>query len=167
MDSGNFIPEVNRIRLCVLNYYIHPDLELGKRETSIQVGHLVKNMGLENGIDAICSALTEARLLDGLPEPSLTGPSQSSSTVITYRLSSTNTQQPISPPTNLILYGPPGTGKTHATTFEAVRLCIGDEAAEPLQKHRHVLLDTYRRLKKERRIDFVTFPPIFLVRRIR
>lgn len=59
--------------------------------------------------------------------------------------------------TNLILYGPPGTGKTYETAWEAVRLCLGDDAAEPLRDDRKALMGEYRRLLGEGRIVFVTF----------
>lgn len=58
---------------------------------------------------------------------------------------------------NLILYGPPGTGKTYRTAWEAVRLCIGDEAAARLKDDRDALMTEYRRLANEGRIEFVTF----------
>ena len=54
--------------------------------------------------------------------------------------------------TNLILYGPPGTGKTYATAWEAVRLCLGEAAAEPLRNDRDTLMAEYRRLAGEGRI---------------
>ena len=56
------------------------------------------------------------------------------------------------PPTNLILYGPPGTGKTFHTAEEAVRLC-----GEPVPVDREALMQTYRKLRAEQRIEFVTF----------
>lgn len=59
--------------------------------------------------------------------------------------------------TNLILYGPPGTGKTYETAWQAVRLCLGDDAAEPLCDDRKALMAAYRRLQDEGRIAFVTF----------
>ncbi|TMM44977.1 AAA family ATPase [Qipengyuania marisflavi] len=55
-------------------------------------------------------------------------------------------------PTNLILYGPPGTGKTYQTMEVAVRLCGELPAQDRLQLHQQ-----YGRLRKERRIEFVTF----------
>lgn len=63
------------------------------------------------------------------------------------------------PPTNLILYGPPGTGKTYATAVEAVRLCEGKRADDPLfaSDSRDALMDTYRALVRRGRIAFVTF----------
>lgn len=62
-------------------------------------------------------------------------------------------------PTNLILFGPPGTGKTFATAAEAVRLCLGEAAAEPLiaPGNRTALMSEYQRLCDEGRIEFVTF----------
>ncbi len=61
--------------------------------------------------------------------------------------------------TNLILYGPPGTGKTYQTAWEAVRLCLGEEAAAALTDdgRRDALMTEYRRLVDEGRIEFVTF----------
>lgn len=55
-------------------------------------------------------------------------------------------------PTNMILYGPPGTGKTYRTMEKAVELCGEVPAAE-----RNELRDQYDRLRKEKRIEFVTF----------
>ena len=55
-------------------------------------------------------------------------------------------------PTNLILYGPPGTGKTFHTMEVAVRLCGENPAQE-----REDLREQYERLRKEKRIEFVTF----------
>lgn len=55
-------------------------------------------------------------------------------------------------PTNLILYGPPGTGKTYATAREAVRLC-----GEVVPEDRHELMERYRTLSQQGRIEFVTF----------
>ena len=55
-------------------------------------------------------------------------------------------------PTNMILYGPPGTGKTYRTMEKAVELCGEVPAAE-----RTELRDQYDRLRKEKRIEFVTF----------
>ena len=55
-------------------------------------------------------------------------------------------------PRNLILYGPPGTGKTHATAVEALRLC-----GEQVPEDRAEIMELYRRLCAEKRIDFVTF----------
>lgn len=55
-------------------------------------------------------------------------------------------------PTNLILYGPPGTGKTYRTMEVAVRYC-----GETPETHREMLREQYDRLRKEKRIEFVTF----------
>lgn len=60
------------------------------------------------------------------------------------------------PSTNLILYGPPGTGKTYATAWEAVKICLGAEAA-PLENDRPALMAAYKRLCDEGRIEFTTF----------
>lgn len=55
-------------------------------------------------------------------------------------------------PTNLILYGPPGTGKTYRTMEVAARYCgeIPSQDREELRKQ-------YERLRRDKRIEFVTF----------
>ena len=55
-------------------------------------------------------------------------------------------------PTNLILYGPPGTGKTYRTMEEAVRYC-GEDPSD----NRSTLRESYERLRRDKRIEFVTF----------
>ena len=55
-------------------------------------------------------------------------------------------------PINLILYGPPGTGKTYRTMEVAVRYC-----GESPSHDREELRTQYERLRKDRRIEFVTF----------
>lgn len=63
-------------------------------------------------------------------------------------------------PLNLILYGPPGTGKTWSTMAEAVRLCLGLDADDPLltqANRRAELRAEYERLRGLGQIAFVTF----------
>ena len=55
-------------------------------------------------------------------------------------------------PTNLILYGPPGTGKTYRTMEVAVRYC-----GEAPSRDRKELRKQYERLRRDKRIEFVTF----------
>ncbi len=165
--NEHLIGAADRIRLCARNYYIEPARENGAAEVSIRAGTLSREMGLDNAHPAICSALGGVKFLESarVPAPTHTLPNPSSSTVFTYQLASveghpTMTLAPTTAmpaTTNLILYGPPGTGKTYATAWEAVRLCLGDDAAEPLRDDRDALMAEYRRLVEERRIEFVTF----------
>jgi hypothetical protein len=167
----HLIRDADRIRLCTLNYYIEPARENGEREVSIRAGDLARDMGLVNAFPAICSALGGEKLqqLAKVPAPTHTDPNPSSSTVFTYQLGTTQGQETMTPEptikmpsaTNLILYGPPGTGKTYATAWEAVRLCIGHDAAAALQHDRDALMAEYRRLAGEGRIEFVTFHQSF------
>ena len=53
---------------------------------------------------------------------------------------------------NLILYGPPGTGKTYSTAEKAIELC-----GEQVPLKRDELMEKYKRLRNEGRIEFVTF----------
>jgi hypothetical protein len=71
-----------------------------------------------------------------------------------YKLDHVNSagSQALMEPTNLILYGPPGTGKTYRTMEVAVRYC--GEFPSP---DREELRKQYERLRKDKRIEFVTF----------
>lgn len=63
-------------------------------------------------------------------------------------------------PQNTILHGPPGTGKTWSTMAEAVRLCLGLDAHDPLlrdEARRAELREEYERLRLLGQIAFVTF----------
>ncbi|RAR48267.1 5-methylcytosine-specific restriction protein B [Paraburkholderia unamae] len=126
-------------------------------------------MGLRDRFPTICSALGGEKFqqLAHVPPPSHTTPNPSSSTIFTYKFTSqagtaTVTDAAATPnrsATNLIFYGPPGTGKTYRTALEAVRLCLGDQVAVDFQgsEKREALMDEYRRLSSEGRIEFVTF----------
>ena len=163
----HLIGDADRIRLCARNYYVEPARENAAAEVAIRAGDLGRDMGLRDRNPAICSALgsEEFQRCAQVPRPTHTEPNPSSSTVFTYQLASAEGHPTMTPApttampaaTNLILYGPPGTGKTYATAWEAVRLCLGDAAAEPLRDDRDALMAEYRRLAGEGRIEFVTF----------
>ena len=53
---------------------------------------------------------------------------------------------------NVLLYGPPGTGKTYHTIFKAVEICDGPRPASYKEAK-----DRFDALKKEGRVEFVTF----------
>lgn len=167
----HLIKNADRIRLCTRNYYIEPAREKGAAEVAIRASAISRDMDLHDAFPAICSALGGEKFqkLVNVPAPINTLPNPSSSTVFTYQLASTEGYQtmPFEPmtampaTTNLILYGPPGTGKTYASAWEAVRLCLGDDAAEPLRNDRDALMTQYRRLAGEGRIEFATFHQSF------
>lgn len=166
---GHLVPDVERIRLCALNYYIEPAREADTLEVSIRAGDIATAMGLQDAIPNICQTLGGKKFqqLAKVPAPDHTEPNPSSSTIFTYKLSSQGKADivtdemknavPIA--TNLILYGPPGTGKTYRTAWEAVRLCLGEQVAAALQgdEKRDALMTEYRRLVRDGRIEFVTF----------
>lgn len=159
----------DRIRLCALNYFIEPARERAASEVSISVRDFALALGLENDFPNICQALGGPKFqkLADVPPPTSTEPNPSSTTVFTFNLNSypkaetvTNSEPALSmPPENLILYGPPGTGKTYRTALEAVRICLGQAVADELSAPdcRAELMQRYRELVSNGRIDFVTF----------
>ena len=168
-DYDHPYSDADRIRLYALNYFIEPAREQSKSEVSIRAGELDKVMRQDNRFPNICKALESNKFqeLAEVPLPTYTEPNPSSSTIFTYtlgpRTEPDNMTETISTSmrsaTNLILYGPPGTGKTYQTAWEAVRLCLGEQAATPLKEagQRKALMGEYRRLVEEGRIEFVTF----------
>ncbi|MCE7028100.1 AAA family ATPase [Jiella avicenniae] len=170
-DREFLVRGADRIRSCARNYYVAPAREKGAAEVAIRAGDLGRDMALHDRHPAICSALgSEEFQRDAqVSRPTHTLPNPSITTVFTYQLASAEGQETMTfepaiemaNTTNLILYGPPGTGKTYATAWEAVRLCLGDAAAEPLRGDRHDLMTEYHRLAKEGRIEFVTFHQSF------
>ncbi len=167
----HLIRDADRIRLCARNYYVDPARENGAAQVSIRAGDLNRDMGLRDEFPAICDALggEQFQQYANVLQPTHTMPNPSSSTVFTYQLAAHEGHKAMAfelmagmpAATNLILYGPPGTGKTYATAWEAVRICLGDNAAEPLRHHRDALMAEYRRLVGEGRIEFVTFHQSF------
>ena len=168
-DYDHPYSDADRIRLYALNYFIEPAREQSKSEVSIRAGELDKVMRQDNRFPNICKALEGNKFqeLAEVPLPTYTEPNPSSSTIFTYTLGprtepdnmTETTSTSMRSATNLILYGPPGTGKTYQTAWEAVRLCLGEQAATPLKEanQREALMGEYRRLVEEGRIEFVTF----------
>jgi len=166
-DRDHLIRDATRIRLCAFNYYIAPAREREENSVSIRAGTLNKELMLNEAWPNVCQALKGKMFqeLADVPEPTQSGPDDSTTTTFTYELFDHRKNLPMNtktnehPPTatNLILYGPPGTGKTYATAWEAVRLCVGDDATVRLRNDRNALMVEYRRLVGKGRIEFVTF----------
>ncbi len=67
---------------------------------------------------------------------------------------------PASSPLNRIFYGPPGTGKTYRTIDETL-LILDPEFYERKKTNREQLRGRFEELRKEKRIEFVTFHQSF------
>ena len=158
----------DRARMVALTYFIEPAREKGEAEVTVRIGDVSDNLFPANHYRNVWQALKGKAFQDlaNVSEPIQFGENERRATTFTYQLYPTSGQismtsdlPPRTPTTNLILYGPPGTGKTHATAWEAVRLCLGDSAMAPFTGHenRAALMVEYRRLSEEKRIDFVTF----------
>jgi 5-methylcytosine-specific restriction protein B len=166
-NYGNLLEGAERVRYCALNYFILPARERGEASVSIRAGDLAGDLLLGARMRNVCQALKGPKFqeLAKVPPPIQQGVDDSTTTVFTYNLNDkeqavamteiTGTAKPKA--TNLILYGPPGTGKTYETAREAVRLCLGDDAAAPLRDDRKALMAEYGRLQDEGRVAFVTF----------
>jgi 5-methylcytosine-specific restriction enzyme B len=153
--------QANRIRHYVLDKYINPARERGDTSVTIVVGPLNNEMGLNMAWPNICQALEGRKFLElaGVLPPVAEGPKQSTTRILTFKLSEgASLLAQLKPqPTNLILYGPPGTGKTYRTALEAVKLCDPDADYPETAAGRLALMARYRELEAEKRIAFVTF----------
>jgi hypothetical protein len=164
----HLVRDADRIRLCALNYFIEPAREQRETRVSIRAGTLADDLFLGNRMRNVCQALKGGKFqeLANVSPPTQTGANDSTTTTFTFNLGKPQamdfaSQDNVQNATNLILYGPPGTGKTYTTAWEAVKLCVGSDAAEPLKNDRDALMVEYRRLASEGRIDFVTFHQSF------
>ena len=167
----------DRVRLVALNYYIAPAREADMSSVAIRARDVARDISEQDAFPTICSALGGKKFKDmaGYSTLQSTTPNPSSTTTFTFTLDTgdkegnamadleTRSQDQLAwtavKTTNLILYGPPGTGKTYQTAWEAVRLCLGEDAAAGLsgEKNRDRLMGEYRRLTSKGRIEFVTF----------
>jgi 5-methylcytosine-specific restriction protein B len=157
----------DRARLVALNYFIEPARERGDEQVSVRIGDISANLFPSHHYRNVWQALRGKKFLEmaKVPPPKQEGVDESSATKLIYQLNyqpeadalndTNNTPSPSA--VNLILYGPPGTGKTYQTAWEAVRLCVGAEAAAELKDDRDALTAEYRRLANEGRIEFLTF----------
>jgi len=156
----HLIPVADRIRACALTNYIAPARRSGAASVAIRAGTLHDQIGLSRNWANVCQALQGPKFLAlaAVAPPQVSGPDASTTTTFTYSLDEQAIMPvplPVMPTTNLILYGPPGTGKTYTTAQEAVRLCLGEPAVAAMD--REDLMEAYRQLVEEGRIDFVTF----------
>lgn len=154
--------DADTIRRHVLETYIQPALHEGLASVEVRVRDVNAALELNQAWPNICQAVTGRRFLEttGLPAPERIGADMSSATVFRFKLAPRDGEsaRPAMPggcsrePTNLILYGPPGTGKTYRTAEEALKLC-----GEPVPDNRTELMQRFHALRKDRRIEFVTF----------
>ncbi len=168
-DKPFLIGDVDRVRMCALNYFIEPARERGEHQAWIRAGQLGDELLLGERISFVCQTISskEFQELARVAPPARDGPDESKTTVFTFDLLNKDDQSALqSEPvrdmqktTNLILYGPPGTGKTYKTAWEAVRLCLGDDRAAGLSgsERREALMVQYHKLVEAGRIEFVTF----------
>jgi 5-methylcytosine-specific restriction protein B len=154
-----------RIRAVAKNYLIEPARDTGQTVVTINAREVADLLDLEDRFPNICGALEGREFMEmiGSTVPEVTMPNPSSTTAFTYHLIGPTSASEAAPaniadesgpmiPTNLILFGPPGTGKTYSTAEVAVRLC-----GETVPENRAETMETYNRLRAEKRIEFVTF----------
>lgn len=154
----------DRVRLCAVNYFVEPAREDHRSQVEIGVADLHRLLGPSFTLAAAGEAISDPLFADmaGITLIGRSGAAQSDDETFTFAFEQTGKTEPmtsteIALPTNLILYGPPGTGKTYHTAFEAVRLCLGDQAADAMRNDRTAVMQAYRTLVSEGRVEFVTF----------
>lgn len=154
----------DHVRLSAVNYFVEPAREDQRSQVEIRVGDLHRLLGPSFTVAAVSDAISDPIFAEtaGVTRIGHSGAAQSDDETFTFAFEQTGKTEPmisteIALPTNLILYGPPGTGKTYHTAFEAVRLCLGDQAAAAMRKDRKAVMETYRALVSEGRVEFVTF----------
>lgn len=154
--------DADRIRRYALDHYIGPARQRGDASVKIRCGEVHNALGMTNAHANVCQALRGRKFQEmaAVEVPSFTGPDNSSTTTFTYSLRPGVPRMVEHKTVNLILYGPPGTGKTYRTAAEAVKLCDGLAADDPLLTDadgREELMERYRALLGDDRIGFVTF----------
>lgn len=162
VDSVGRLKEL--IALSAVNYFVEPAREDRRSQVKIRVGDLHGLLGPSFTAAAVSDAISDPIFAEtaGITRIGYSGAAQSDDETFTFAFEQTGKTEPmisteIALPTNLILYGPPGTGKTYHTAFEAVRLCLGDQVAAAMLKDRKAVMEAYRALVSEGRVEFVTF----------
>jgi hypothetical protein len=86
MTTVSLSSNADSIRHFAVDKYVSPARRQRNRTFSINVGGVHKDLGLQNRIPAVCSALTSRKFLveNGLHLISKTGPPSGKSTTVTY-----------------------------------------------------------------------------------
>ena len=158
-DLDHLIQGIEYISAVANNYFVCPIRELGENKVEIAVRELHDKLGYQNNYEVVRNALISERFqsLASVKMIEQRNSENVPSSSMFFQLMELEDMLA----TNQIFYGPPGTGKTYGAISKAVEICLGKDSVDQIGGDRGALMEKYKRLVDQNRVEFVTFHQSF------